>query len=336
MSHRPFVASCLVCISFGTVFVPQFSVVNPARPGSRTGPGSPPGPSLTVPSLTVPPLAEAPTGRRDLMGTGRYDSRVVRGGEKPSVKPASLSLEDVVTGRATIVDLTYVLNEKTPYWPGPKYHPFELKTLATLDKDGVLSKAFCMPEHLGTHIDAPNHFEANQKSVEQITPTELFAPGVVIDIRRPCEQNADYAVTLKDVKRWERRHGRIPDNAVVLLNTGWSRFWNNYARYKNQDARGRLHFPGYSAKAAEFLVRKRHVNGIGIDTLSIDRGLSRKFDVHHIVNKAGKYGLENVANLNKLPARGFYVVIAPLKIETGSGGPARLFAIMPKASGETP
>lgn len=249
--------------------------------------------------------------------------------QENALAKTSPTLDDLSSGRVKIVDLTYMLNEKNAYWPGDNYKPFELKTIATLEKDGVLSKSFSMPEHLGTHIDAPNHFEPNQPSVDQIKPQDLFAAGVVIDIAPQAEQRADYALTVDDITAWERQHGRIPAGAVVMLHTGWGRFWENYERYKNQDVRGQLHFPSYSPEAADFLINKRNCRGLGVDTLSIDIGISTKFGVHHIVNKAGKYGLENVAHLDKLPPRGFHVVIAPLKIETGSGGPARILAIVP-------
>jgi kynurenine formamidase len=239
------------------------------------------------------------------------------------------SLDDLARGKLNIIDLTYPLNEKSNYWPGEKYKPFKLETIATLEKDGVLSKAFSMPEHMGTHIDAPNHFEPNQSAVDQIHPKDLFAPGVVIDVRGPVAGDADYELTPDVVLEWERENGRIPDGAVVMLHTGWGRFWDAPARFQNKDVQGRLHFPGYSAEAARFLVRERKVRGLGIDTLSIDRGLSRDFAVHHIANRAGRYGLENVANLDKLPAKGFVLVIAPIKIEGGSGGPTRLIAILP-------
>jgi kynurenine formamidase len=252
----------------------------------------------------------------------------LRGQEKDKTAP-SLSLEDLARGNAKIVDLTYPLNDKTNYWPGEKYTPFKLETIATFEKDGVLSKAFSMPEHMGTHIDAPNHFEPNQLAVDQIDPNDLFAPGVVIDMRGPVASDSDYELTRDDVVAWEREHGRVPDRAVTLLFTGWGRFWNAPARFQNKDVQGRLHFPGYSADAARFLVRERKVSGLGTDTLSIDRGLSRDFAVHHIVNRAGRYGLENVANLDKLPARGFLLVVAPIKIEGGSGGPTRVIAVLP-------
>jgi kynurenine formamidase len=248
-----------------------------------------------------------------------------------NVAPAEspISLQDVVSGKARLVDLTHVINEQAPYWPGDNYEPFRLRTIATLEKDGVLSKAFSMPEHLGTHLDAPNHFERNRPSVDQLPPADLFAPGVVIDVSAQASMDADYQLTIADLERWERAHGAIPKKAVVLLCTGWGRFWDQPARYRNQDVRGVMHFPGYSAEAAQWLIDQRDVRGIGIDTLSIDPGISRDFATHHAVNRAGRYGLENVAALDELPARGFYLVVAPIKIESGTGGPTRVLAILP-------
>jgi len=241
-----------------------------------------------------------------------------------------LTLDQLVAGELKIVDLGWSLNDKNPYWPADDYEPFRLKTIATIEKNGVLSKAFFCPEHLGTHLDAPNHFEKNQPAVDQIEPARLLAHGVVIDVTMQSGADADYRLTKADIDAWEKVNGRIPEGAVVLLYTGWGRHWNNYPRYKNQDATGKMHFPGYSAEAATFLVKERQAKGLGIDTLSIDYGLSRDFVVHHIVNSAGRYGLENVAHLDGLPPRGFYVFAAPIKIETGSGGPARIFAVLRK------
>lgn len=231
-----------------------------------------------------------------------------------------------------IVDLTYSFNAQTPYWPGDKYTPFQLTTIATLEANGVLSKAISLPEHLGTHIDSPNHFEQQPISTDRIAVTELFATGIVIDIAAKVEQDADALLTLADIRAWETRHGTVPEGTVVFLHTGWGRHWTNYARYKNQDAQGRLHFPAYSAEAARYLIGERKAKGLGIDTLSIDAGTSRDFAVHHIVNAAGKYGLENVAQLAELPPIGFQVVVAPMKIEDGSGGPTRIFALVPRGT----
>jgi kynurenine formamidase len=194
----------------------------------------------------------------------------------------------------------------------------------------VLSKSFCMPEHLGTHLDAPSHFERGQPDVSKVAPDRFFAEGVVIDVGPQASADPEYRLSVKDIERWEGEHGPIPTGAIVLLNTGWGAFWNNTSRYMNQDALGKMHFPGYSAEAARFLVERRKAKGIGIDTLSMDYGPSRDYPVHHIVNGAGRYGLENVANLNLLPPRGFFLVVAPIKIETCTGGPTRIFAILPQ------
>lgn len=246
-----------------------------------------------------------------------------------SAEAEHATLAKLCSGQLPIIDLTYGLNDTSPYWPGENYEPFQLKTIATIEKNGVLSKAFYCPEHLGTHLDAPNHFEKNQPAVHEIKPENLFAAGVMVDVSAAAETNADYQLTVEEIARWEQKHGSIPQGAVVLLNTGWGRHWKNYARYKNQDAMGRMHFPGFAADAARLLIVERKAKGLGIDTLSIDYGLSRDFVVHHIVNGAGRYGLENLANLDQLPARGFYLAVAPIKIESGSGGPARVFAMLP-------
>ncbi len=242
--------------------------------------------------------------------------------------PTSPSFEDLAAGKLRIVDLAWPLNRHSAYWPGDNYKPFELHTIATLEKDGVLSKAFSSPEHLGTHLDAPNHFERNQPSVDQIPAERFFAPGVMIDISAAASNDPDYRLSLDDVRRFEQAHGNIPRGAVVLTYTGWSKFWSDRIRYQSSDVMGRLHFPGYSAEAVQFLIDQRQVRGVGLDTMSVDYGLSRDFVVHHVLGKAGRYGLENLAQLDKLPAGGFYLFVAPMKIETGSGGPTRVFAVL--------
>src|SRR5260370_95694 len=155
-------------------------------------------------------------------------TRLTAADEEASGRAESLTLDELVSGKLKIVDLGWSLNDKNPYWPADDYEPFRLKTIATIEKNGVLSKAFFCPEHLGTHLDAPNHFEKNQPAVDQIEPARLFAPGVVIDIAPQSSGDADYRLTRADVADWEKSHGRIPEGAVVLLHTGWGRHWNNY------------------------------------------------------------------------------------------------------------
>lgn len=238
-------------------------------------------------------------------------------------------LEKVLGGKGKVVDLTYKLSPKIPYWPGDQYKPFEFKTIATLEQNGVYSGSFTMPEHMGTHLDAPNHFAAGQIPVDAIRPEQLICPAVVIDIRDQVAKNTDYRLTVDDIRRWERRHGRIPRRALVFAHTGWGARWTDADAYRNQDGTGVMHFPGFSPEATEFLVRQRTINGIGIDTLSVDFGPSKDFQVHHIANGAGKFHIENAANLGQLPPRGAVVIVGVLPIEGGSGGPARILALLP-------
>ncbi len=247
-----------------------------------------------------------------------------------------LPLKALLSDEVSVLDLGYSLNDRSPFWPGDDYEPFKLKTIATLDKNGVLSKSFAVPEHFGTHVDAPNHFERNQPAVDEIRHADLFGPGVVIDIVMQAELDADYRLSIRDIEAWEKTHGRIPDRAIVFLESGWGQHWKNPTRYCNRDATGVMHFPGYSLEAAKFLLEQRVVKAIAIDTLSIDYGPSKDFAVHHAVNGAGRYAIENVAQLGKLPRRDFFVFVTPIKIETGSGGPARVFAIVKNTASKKP
>jgi kynurenine formamidase len=240
---------------------------------------------------------------------------------------SSPTLGEIASGQVEVVDLGYALNEQNPYWPGEGYSPFHFEILATLEADGVYSGAFSTAEHLGTHLDAPNHFEPGQPSVDQIKLEELIAPLVVVDIRENCRSNPDYRLSREDLETWEKQNGPIPPGSVVFGLTGWGQYWNDYERYKNQDISGQLHFPGFSEAAALFLVEEREIRGIGIDTLSVDYGLSTNFSIHHIVNGEAAYHIENAANLDKVPLSGAWVMIAPIKIEQGSGGPARVWAV---------
>ncbi len=240
------------------------------------------------------------------------------------------ALEDVMKGKATVIDMTYALNENNAYWPAGTYTPFKYEVIANLKKDRVFSGKYSTPEHLGTHLDAPNHFEEGLPSVDQIPLEQLIGHAVVIHVADKVERDADYTLSPSDILLWEKDNGQIPEGAIVLLNTGWSKRWHNYDGYKNYDKEGRMHFPGYSKESTTFLVTKRNIKGIGIDTLSGDCGISTDFQVHHTINAAGKFILENVANLDKLPPKGATLVIAPIKIEGGSGGQCRIWAILPE------
>jgi kynurenine formamidase len=233
------------------------------------------------------------------------------------------------SGDAQIVDLTHSLSATIPYWPSPDGNPFRHDTLVAHADGSPIMAAYQTPEHHGTHLDAPIHGGPGQKSVDQLDASELFGPVVVIDVSAAAAANADYTLTRADVDEWEAQHGRLVDGVIVLLRTGWGDRWETPERYRNEDADGAMHFPGFGPDAARFLIEERSIRGIGIDNFSVDAAAADGFPVHGIVNGNGKFHLENVANLHLLPPVGAHLIVAPIKIEGGSGGQVRLFAILP-------
>jgi len=236
-------------------------------------------------------------------------------------------IEGVSDGRNLVVDMTYPVSEKFPAWPGDD-HVFEAKANATVEKDGYFTRSFWMLEHYGTHMDAPAHFPPGKITLDQIPEAHFFGPAVVIDIRDEVEKNADYRLTVVRVKKWEAEHGEIPRGAIAVLRTSWGGRASNAASYRNMDANKVMHFPGYSVESAKLLI-ERGVVGLGIDTLSIDYGGSKEFEVHRVDLPAGLYNLENLANTDALPESGAYLVAAPIKLAGGSGGPVRVFGVLP-------
>ena len=233
-----------------------------------------------------------------------------------------------------LVDLTHAYGDDTVYWPTDT-RGFRLENLAAGRTDAgfyYAANAFCTAEHGGTHIDAPIHFHEDGLAVDAIPLSDLVGPGVVIDISGAAAQDADYRLTVGDVERFEERHGRIPERAIVLLRTGWSERWPDARAYLGDHTPGdasKLSFPSYGEDAARLLVEERGVAVLGIDTASTDYGRSTDFPVHRITSAAQVPGLENLANLGELPPTGFRVIALPMKIAGGSGGPVRVVAEIP-------
>jgi kynurenine formamidase len=236
-------------------------------------------------------------------------------------------LDGIASGRTLIVDLSYAINDKLVPWPGDE-RVFEAKVNASIEKNGYFTRSFWMLEHYGTHLDAPAHFPPGKATVDQIPAKQLFGPAVVLDVRADAAKDADYQLPPARVEDWEKRHGRVPAGAIVLLRTGWASRWPDAKKYRNQDAQGKMHFPGFSVEAAKLLIGRK-VSGLGCDTMSIDYGASEDFAVHHLALGAGLYHLENLADLNELPENGAFLIAAPIKLEGGSGGPVRVFALLP-------
>ena len=239
----------------------------------------------------------------------------------------AIMLDELSSGKMRVIDLSYAINDKLVRWPGDE-KVFEAKVNASVEKDGYFTRSFWTLEHYGTHVDAPVHFPPGKTTVDQIPVERLFGPAVVLDVSEEGAEDADYRLPPARVEEWEKRHGRIPENAIVLLRTGWSARWPDAEKYQNQDARGRMHFPGFSVEAAKLLIERR-VSGLGCDSLSVDFGASADFAVHHLALGSGLYHLENLADLSALPETGAFLVVAPMKLEGGSGGPARVFALLP-------
>ncbi len=239
-------------------------------------------------------------------------------------------LAQLFNGELEIIDLTHSINDSSPFWPsGNDKNPFSYNAIARQPSGASSLGSYSTVEHYGTHLDAPIHFADNTASVDEIDTKDFFAPLAVIDVRKQCEADSDYRLSVQDIKNWESKHGELPEGAVVLMSTGWSEKWGDMAAYRNQDEDGKMHFPGFSVEVNTFLVNERNIKGIGIDNLSIDYGLSSGFEAHGITNGAGKYHLENVANLHTVPEAGAYLIVAPIKIEGGSGGQVRIFALIP-------
>jgi kynurenine formamidase len=236
-------------------------------------------------------------------------------------------LQGIPAGKTRVIDLSYAINDKLVPWPGDKKY-FEAKINATVEKNGYFTRSFWMLEHYGTHLDAPVHFPPGKATVDQIPPNKFFGPAVLLDVRDEAAKDADYRLPVSKIEKWERAHGRIPPGAITLLHTGWASRWPDVQKYRNQDQQGKMHFPGYSVEAAKLLI-DRGVSGLGCDTLSADYGASEDFSVHHLALGAGLYHLENLSDLSAVPEAGAFLVVAPIKLEGGSGGPVRVFALLP-------
>jgi len=181
---------------------------------------------------------------------------------------------------------------------------------------------------LDTRIDPPAHLNRAMWTADQIPPERLIAPLVVLDVRSSVADNPDYQVRVEDIVKWEQANGQIPLGSVVMARTGWDARWVSPATYRNADSRGVLHYPGYSEDAAKFLVEARNVMGLGIDTPSVDAGSSHRLPVEQYTLAHSVYHLENVANLDRTPASGSEVVVAPMKLEASNHSPVRIFALV--------
>lgn len=237
--------------------------------------------------------------------------------------------------KGKIIDLTHEYSKDTIYWPTEKGFELEEEFGGITEKGYYYAaKKFTAPEHGGTHMDAPIHFAKDGMTVEEISLEKLIGLGIVVDVSEKSLENPDYQITQKDLEEWEAINGRIPDESIVLLKTGYFKHWPDRTKYLGTSKIGtealpELHFPGLHHDAASWITSNRKINAIGIDTQSIDYGRSTHFETHRVLASAAMPFFENITNLNQLPSIGAYVIALPMKIKDGSGAPLRIVAIIP-------
>jgi kynurenine formamidase len=225
-----------------------------------------------------------------------------------------------------VVDLTHTMSSDFPTFEGTP--ALDMTKIRDLKKDGYNLYRWSLIEHSGTHLDAPIHFSETGISADQIPAATLVAPLAVVDVSAKVGKNPDYQLSRADLAWWERRHGRLPANACVAMHAGWARHVRDPLRYVGKDASGVMHFPGIGADATEWLLKHRSVAGLAVDTLSLDHGPSKDFRTHVLWLASGRWGLENVANLDKVPPAGATLVVGVAKVKDATGGPARLIALL--------
>jgi kynurenine formamidase len=251
------------------------------------------------------------------------------GAGQPERSPAATS-----PAAGGYVDLTYPFDDKTIYWPTDKPFPNEPGSEAgarAVSPVGCYSAAsrFCTAEHAGTHLDAPAHSAPGRWTVDQIPLAGLVGPAVVVDLSERAQRDPDTQLEPADLLRWEAQHGPLPAGVILLVRTGWGRYWADKKLYLGTDRPGdprSLHFPGIAPAAAQWLVENRRVKLVGIDTPSVDYGQSPGTRTHRILAEKNIPGLENVAELGRLPLTGATLYVLPLKLRGAGGAPCRVIA----------
>ncbi len=245
---------------------------------------------------------------------------------------AGLAAADAPFTGGRWIDLTHEFSSETLYWPTAERFTLETEFHGQTPKGYFYAaNRYRASEHGGTHIDAPIHFAEGHKTVDQLPLDQLTGAAVVVDVSARAQKDADYQITVADLKAWEERLGKIPNGAIVLFHTGFARHWPDAKKYlgtgeKGSEAVAQLHFPGLHPDAARWLVSERPIKAVGLDTASIDYGQSTLFESHRILFEKNIPAFENVAALDLLPATGAYVIALPMKIKGGSGGPLRIVA----------
>lgn len=230
----------------------------------------------------------------------------------------------MAAGHGSVEDMTHTLHPEFPTYFDES--GFSMEQLFNFGTHGFNLFKNTVNEHTGTHIDAPLHFSADGQSVDEIPVENLIAPLCVIDIAARAAENADTQVTPEDIKAWMATHGEIPAHACVAMHSGWAAKVDTDG-FRNFDGTAQ-HYPGFHPDAVVMLIDETGAMSIATDTLSLDHGISADFATHYAWLPTGRFGIENLANLDKVPVSGATLVIGAPKHKGGTGGPARIFAMV--------
>jgi kynurenine formamidase len=230
-------------------------------------------------------------------------------------------------GFSRVVFLSHVLGTGAPVFPGDP--PVEIRPAAAIEQDGYFLQHVAAGEQAGTHWAAPAHFSPGEAAADQLDPADFFLPAVVIDVRELAATDPDFALSAADIERWELANGLVPRNAAVLMWSGYDDRWGDPAAYLGTDEHGCLHYPGFGADAARWLIERRGIGALGTDTMGVDPGADATFAANHMLLHGHRIHLENLRGLGEMPAAGGWIVVGGVRIAGGSGSPATIFGLIP-------
>jgi len=230
-------------------------------------------------------------------------------------------------GFARVVFLSHAVRAGDPVFPGDP--PVQVSPAATIETDGYHLQLLVTGEQAGTHWAAPAHFHADQAAADDLDPGDFFFPAAVLDVRAEAKEDADFTLGVPDITRWEAESGLIPPDSAVIMWTGFEDRWDDPQAYLNPDPAGGLHYPGFGARAARWLIEQRAVRALGIDTMGIDPGADTSFGANRLLLREHRMHLENLTGLGEMPPAGGWIIVGGMRIRGGSGSPATVFGLIP-------
>ncbi|MYA88960.1 MAG: cyclase family protein [Boseongicola sp. SB0662_bin_57] len=260
-------------------------------------------------------VKERMLSRRDVFAAGAAAAVATMSGAPPAV----------AGGHGVVVDMTHVLDDGFPTYFGTP--GITISRVNDFAEDGFNAFALDLGEHAGTHVDAPLHFSEDGQAVNEIPARNLVCPLCVVDVAARAADDPDTQVTPDDLSEWIGANGEIPDGACVAMHSGWAGRAGGDG-FRNADDGGVMHFPGFHAESARMLIEETGAVAMAVDTLSLDHGPSRNFATHHVWLPSNRYGIECLAGLDRVPAFGATLVVGAPKHRGGSGGPARVLALV--------